>query len=148
MTNSQKAILSISDHDRAKFFEQVEIKGPNDCWEGFGTKNAQGYMIFRVNGSNCLAHRLSYFIHHGTLPENLLVCHKCDNPPCVNPNHLFLGTRGDNARDCSSKGRFPTQARTHCPQGHEYSEENTYINKLGHRVCRAFRRVSILKILS
>lgn len=77
----------------------------NDCMLWTGTKLKNGYGHMGVNGKLMLAHRLSYLLHYGILPKNLHVLHKCDNPSCVRPDHLFLGTDKDNARDCINKGR-------------------------------------------
>lgn len=75
-----------------------------DCWEWKGvTKN--GYGRFAVNGTQVYAHRLSYAYWHGVDPGDLNVCHHCDNPPCTNPMHHFLGTHADNAADRTVKAR-------------------------------------------
>jgi len=87
---------------------KVDMKGPDDCWEWLVAKNKDGYGRFRTNKKVTLAHRFSYahYKNKGQLiPSNLCVCHHCDNPSCVNPNHLFLGTHKDNAQDRDRKGR-------------------------------------------
>jgi len=88
------------------------IVDDNDCWVWTGYKNHKGYgrVAYYINGKTIRlgAHRLSYLLHTGEDPGSLCVCHKCDNPSCINPQHLFLGTIGDNNRDAFRKGRNKT----------------------------------------
>ncbi len=77
-----------------------------DCWEWTARRNPKGYgQTTARDGRGVLAHRLSWELHFGPIPVGMLVCHHCDNPPCVRPDHLFLGTRQANARDSVRKGR-------------------------------------------
>lgn len=87
-------------------FNQRICKGsPDDCWIWIGDTGSNKYGYFSLQGRRYLAHRIAYFFEHPSDSQNLLVCHKCDNPSCCNPNHLFLGTDLDNNRDMVSKGR-------------------------------------------
>jgi hypothetical protein len=94
-----------------RFWAKVDKRGPNDCWLWTGARQVTGYGAFNVNGRMRRASRVSWVIAHGPIPPGdhygtMLVCHRCDNPPCVNPAHLFLGTVQDNMLDCRSKGRL------------------------------------------
>lgn len=121
-----------------RFWAKVDVQGPDDCWEWTGARHAQGYGHLRAAGRTMKAHRVSALIHFGPFDRRMDVRHTCDNPPCVNPNHLRVGTTLQNVRDCIDKGRFRNhnQAKTHCLRGHAFTDENTYITKLGRRNCR------------
>jgi hypothetical protein len=124
-----------------RFWKYVDVGSASECWQWVGHRNGQGYgkLTVRTEGSSrsMLATRLSALIHFGMFDRRLLVCHHCDNPSCVNPAHLYLGTPHDNMRDKSQRGRNTFANRTHCPSGHEYDELNTYRTKEGKRMCRA-----------
>ena len=117
-----------------------------ECWwyDGFRRK---GYGMMRVDGKLDSTHRISWRLWKGDIPDGMKVCHHCDQPPCFNPDHLFLGTQKDNVSDAVHKGRMTMQpaiqaiakirrGRTHCVHGHELSLENIRWSK-GYRKCRS-----------
>lgn len=88
-----------------RFWEKVLVIDDEDsCWEWQASLNSQGYGQLFYNQRPIGAHRLSYFLTFGKYSSELEVCHRCDNPRCVRPSHLFLGTHKDNMRDCNQKG--------------------------------------------
>jgi hypothetical protein len=86
-----------------RFWSKVE-KGP-ECWEWKAGASSHGYGGFKVAGQLLRAHRVAWELTYGPIPEGMVVCHRCDNPSCVRPDHLFIGTVADNNRDRSAKGR-------------------------------------------
>jgi len=95
-----------------RFWNKFDKK-ENGCWEWNGSLNKKinGYGNFYYNHKPILSHRFSYTFYNGDIPNNMKVCHKCDNPSCVNPEHLFLGTQSDNIVDSIKKGRFPQSGK-------------------------------------
>lgn len=91
--------------DITEFWNFVDIRGEDDCWEWQRSRRIQGYGQFWFQGKLWGASRLAYHLTHGAIPEGKLICHTCDNPPCCNPNHLFAGTPRDNTLDMYRKGR-------------------------------------------
>ena len=87
------------------FLEKVNKNGGTDCWEWTAARDNHGYGLFSIMGEMFSAHRVAHELYIGPIPEGLCVLHKCDNPPCVNPKHLWAGTYTDNMRDMAAKGR-------------------------------------------
>lgn len=95
---------------------------PTGCWVYQGGLNQLGYAEASFNGKKWMVHRFMYWHLKGPFDKSLDCCHTCDNPSCVNPDHIWLGTPTDNSRDCVQKRRHHNTVKTHCPRGHAYSE--------------------------
>lgn len=96
----------IQEKDRCRFARFVPVADDGDCWEWQSTRNRNGYGKFWLDGRTDLAHRVSYRIAKGAIPQGMQIRHTCDNPPCVNPKHLLIGTGKQNARDALDRGRY------------------------------------------
>ena len=88
-----------------RFWKRVSKSGDDECWEWLGWKDKDGYGGFYWKDITTRAHRASWIIAHGKIPKGMCVCHHCDNPSCVRPGHLFLGTMTENIKDRDIKNR-------------------------------------------
>lgn len=131
-----------------RFWGQVDKLGPvhpilaTRCWIWTRAKARFGYGVSRIDGRIHSTHRVSWAMAYGDIPAGLNVLHHCDNPPCVRPDHLFVGTQRDNSLDMWSKGRWDKwksaakkRGHTHCARGHEWTAVNTYVRPGGRREC-------------
>lgn len=104
-----------------RFPKHFSIGVADECWNWAGAKAVNGYGRMKMPGRNAeYAHRLSWEFHIGKIPIGIWVLHHCDNPGCVNPSHLFLGTQTDNMRDMAKKNRSHHMQKTRCPHRHKY----------------------------
>lgn len=120
--------------------DRLSMPEPNTgCTLFMGSQQKEGYGRVCFNGKVHLAHRVSYEMHVGPIPDGLVLDHLCRVPGCVNPRHLEPVTNRENV----FRGVGPTPknaAKTHCPRGHEYNDANTFRRQNGHRACRACAR--------
>lgn len=131
-----------------KFVARAEWRG--DCLEFTREVDKDGYGVFRQmkNGvrRKWKAHRVAYWLATGDDPEGRVVRHSCDNPPCINPEHLSAGTHGDNIMDKiergRARGRWSYEKATHCGRGHEYVEGSHWVDKHGSRHCYECRHIT------
>ena len=130
----------------ARFLASVERT--EACWVWTRPTNNKSYGYISLRKRKVLAHRLAYLVWIGPIPDGFCVLHRCDNPKCVRPDHLFVGTLKDNAVDMAQKGRVGgNRNKTHCKRGHAFSGANLKF-KRGGRYCalcyadyqREFRR--------
>ena len=110
-------MIKLQQKDIDRFWAKVTVGKPNECWDWQAGKIGTGYGQFWLKGNMLRAHRVAYVLGKFNQPRKFCVCHKCDNPSCCNPKHLFLGTRADNNND------------THIKKRHRYGEscQNTHL---------------------
>ena len=111
----------------------------SDCWVVTGRRINGGYEITNFRGKAKLCHRIAWEWVNGPIPSGMCVCHHCDNPPCCNPDHLFLGTRSDNMRDAAAKKRLYLLRTTHCKRSHPLTGENLMVVRYDNRTFRRCR---------
>lgn len=150
-----------------RFFERISPEPNSGCWLWLGQCDRKGYGRIGLggrHGGNTGAHRLSLKIAGVNVPDDLFVCHRCDVPCCVNPDHLFVGTQHDNLVDMVRKGRHVNNSehtrgrprpgiifnaiKTHCKHGHPFSGDNLSIAPNGERRCRACWRMRRAKVIA
>jgi len=124
-----------------RFFQKVDKT--DSCWIWKGALSSKGYGSFSFNRKTTLAHRYSFLIHKGPIPDGAVICHTCDIPSCVNPEHLWAGTNSENTRDMFNKGREPISCKeqTHCRRGHSFDEFGVlvYTKKTGRQIGKQWR---------
>lgn len=137
------------DYDRVmpRLIGKVDTWGES-CWEFQGVRTKKGYGRLHYGGREVFAHRLSYQLLIDDIPDGKFVLHKCDNPPCINPGHLWIGTTSDNLQDAGNKNRLAHQRiRTlYCKQGHFIAGDNVMIVKRNERIyktCKICRRETV-----
>ena len=127
-----------------RLLSKTEIIPEHPCWEWVAGKNENGYGLLWVGWNMFKAHRLSYEVFVKKITKGHFILHKCDNPGCIRPEHLYEGTQLDNARDMVNRKRhyraLHNTLKTHCPRGHEYNSLNSKTYK-GKRTCMLCVRI-------
>ena len=116
-----------------------KVKKTQDCWIWTASRTDRGYGSFGLDGKVRRAHRVAYELAVGPIPDGMSILHACDNPPCVNPAHLRVGTQVQNMADELVRGRNHNAAKDRCVHGHAFTEGNTYVTPNGRRNCRTCR---------
>jgi hypothetical protein len=122
-----------------RFWAKVDRGNPSECWEWIAYRDRHGYGRFNIDRIPELAHRVSYRLLQGEIPNGMTLDHLCRNRACVNPAHLEPVSRGENVLRGMS-GPAQNARKTHCKYGHAFTPENTYRMADGRRVCIACRR--------
>lgn len=125
--------MKLSDAKKVRPNKNYLVDKLTSCWlwqKSKTNKNpSRSYGVSFIRGQKILATHLSWIFAYGKIKKGYYICHKCDNPSCVNPEHLFLGTQSDNMQDCVRKNRVTRRGqswKTHCKNGHPFNNKNTY----------------------
>lgn len=124
---------------KERWANKVELREGERCFFWMGAADPRGYGKIQVDGQLLYAHRVSYELHKGLIPEGMYIDHRCSTPNCVNPAHLDAVSPGDNVRRTYARGRGRNQhvGKTHCKRGHELTADNVYLPPNGAgRYCR------------
>lgn len=124
-----------TESDIQRFWDKVDRKGENECWEWQGCTNNLGYGFIKINRRVRRTHRISWELIYGEIPDGLHVCHHCDNRKCCNPKHLFLGTHQENMQDRDRKGRQALKR----PRSPQKTGSGAYFAKLTDEQVRELR---------
>ena len=136
------------DHTTKKrFWSKVRIVG-SGCWHWTGARTSSGYGNFWLQGKYASAHRMSWLLNQGNIPNGLCVLHSCDNRRCVNPDHLWLGSKRDNSLDASQKGRLHQVPRSHMRRGEKHGIAKLTDTEALEIFCRYAKRDTTMKTLA
>lgn len=140
-------LVAVAQQTEQRFWPKVDVRGADECWLWTANRLPKGYGRFYVGKTSegkridVYAHRFSYELNAGPIPDGLTIDHLCNNPSCVNPRHITPASQADN----NMRGNSPparNARKTHCNNGHEFTEENTYVWTDGSRKCRTCNRES------
>jgi hypothetical protein len=145
--------LSPEERLAKRFWNHVPDQPGLDCWEWVGLRFSNGYGRLKSSSDSARgskrrkilsAHRVAFQLCCASIPVGMDVCHACDNRGCVNPQHLFVGTRKENMQDAKAKGRLVQMGKrkSRCINGHAYSDDNIIYQSNGGRRCKACQRAA------
>ena len=132
-----------TDDEYRQYIQTRVTVNESGCWLYRGSLGPLGYAQVYRDGRRWMAHRLTYTLWRGEIPEGMQVCHSCDVRHCLNPDHLWLGTNLQNQLDSIAKRRHANLTKTHCPNGHEYTPENTRLRDGVKRECKTCNRIRL-----